>query len=424
MKKLILFLICVVSCLLFGQEGQVSILSQPYYSKDIQFASSTIVYADCNRTDTYIADGTVSKPYKSLSAITITKSTAIIMAPGTYTETGDMTFPNFPILIYGNHAVLNTTGNITINTPYFTRYDLFTTLTGTLTYNNFVDGARCKVDGGSITGNIVINSYVEFTECQLNGGIVSVGSGGQCVCNLLSPTSKFTSVGVLILKAVNMNTGKAGYLVTSTGGQLTIDGCILYNTSTNALAGCVSCDNGATSVVNVISNSVLRTAGQAFCVYSGSAYTAYSKNFLIGTATPVYGIALLPVTTDITGPGNIMALGSDATGDIYYRAATTGLLTRLAVGASGTVLTGGTVPSYVATTSLLTSGTVAIGAGDSVVVTITGLVSTSLAMVCYKSGAPLTAGTDEPISWATYAATKLTIYGKSGRTATYVVVKF
>lgn len=302
--------------------------------------NTTDIYIDGNRTDSYTANGSMDFPFKTIaSAVTalssITTPIAIHLAPATYTESGDITLPNVPIVVYGNNAtIINTGHTITIPNPYFIRYNLFTT--SNVVYDNFQTGARCLVFGGGITGNITVNSYVEFTECQLNGGIVTVGATGQAVCVLMSPTSKFVSTGVLILDKINMNTSYAGYLVLSTAGQLTITNSIIYNGSTNALAGAVSCDNGATTVPNLIASNAFTTLGSAYGLYAGTAYTVYSKNYIVATAT-VIGSHLLPVNTDIIGGGTVMGLGSDATGDIYYRNAS-GLLIRLPKGTDGQTL--------------------------------------------------------------------------------------
>lgn len=63
-------------------------------------------------------------------------------------------------------------------------------------------------------------------------------------------------------------------------------------------------------------------------------------------------------------------LGSDATGDMYYRAATTGLLTKLTVGTAGQHLLGGTIPHWSDTatagggTPSLTATQIAFGDGS------------------------------------------------------------
>jgi hypothetical protein len=314
------------------------------------------IYVDCNRTDTYTANGSIQYPYKSLDAVVAinpTSAIAIYMSPGTYTETSDVTFPNVPITIYGNGSSLIATGHtITIPNPYYTRYNLWTTA-ASVTFNNFTTGARCLIQGGGIIGNINVNSYCEFSQCQLTGGTVTVGTTGQALVTLCSPTDKFVSTGWLTLSKVNINTSYAGYLITSTAGQLIATDCLIYNTNTG-VGGDISCSDGATTLPNFVANDVLSTAGTGYCLYSGTAYTVYSKNYVVGTNT-VLGTALLPVSSDITGPGNIMALGSDATGDMYY-CNSSHLLTRLGGGASGTMLTfNGTIPAYSRT--LTASGT-------------------------------------------------------------------
>jgi len=66
----------------------------------------------------------------------------------------------------------------------------------------------------------------------------------------------------------------------------------------------------------------------------------YGKNNVLANPSiySLYGTHLIPVSSDIIGGATVMGLGSDATGDIYYRAATTGILTRLGIGSAGQVL--------------------------------------------------------------------------------------
>ena len=114
---------------------------------------------------------------------------------------------------------------------------------------------------------------------------------------------------------------------------------IIYNVSTDALAGAVNCDNGAEATApNSIVNCSLVTLGAAKCIDAGAAYTILSKNNISASnAIPVSGTHLLPVNTDIIGNGTIMTFGSDAFGDMYYRTSS-GQLHRIAIGANGQVL--------------------------------------------------------------------------------------
>lgn len=308
--------------------------------------TSRTINVDGNRADTYTEDGSAAYPYKTIHAAIIAHSSetlplVIYMEPATYTETADVTLPDVPITIYGNDSTISNAGHtITIPNPNFTRYNLFTV--SNVVYSNFVSGARCVTFGGGITGDITINSYVEFIQCQLKGGTVTIGATGQCVLSICSPTSKFVSAGVLMFNGINMSTSYAGYLITSTAGIFTSANSIIYNGSTNAAAGCVSCDNAAPiTAPNMIVNTSMITLGgsaTAFGLNSGTAYTMYSKNNVAaGNALyALYGTHLIPIASDIIGPSAI-GLGSDATGDIYYRNAT-GSLTRLGIGTTGQTL--------------------------------------------------------------------------------------
>jgi hypothetical protein len=85
------------------------------------------------------------------------------------------------------------------------------------------------------------------------------------------------------------------------------------------------------------------TAGGSGTVNSGLSgnvgYYATSTNAISAST----GLALS--STQLTSA--IIGLGSDATGDIYYRAASTGALTRLGIGSTGNVLTvAGGLPSW------------------------------------------------------------------------------
>lgn len=303
--------------------------------------STSTIYID----GSYVGDienGSSMYPYKTLTAAITAHSAdtlpiAIHISPATYTASGDITLPNVPITVYGNNATISNPGHtITIPNPDFVRYNLFTT--SNVSYTTFHSGSRCAMFGGGITGNIQVDSYCEFIQCQLNGGIVTVGSTGQCVLSICSPTSKFVSAGILMFNGVNMNSGYSGYLVNSTSGMLTMVNTIIYNISTNALAGAVSCDNGATTLApNSVVNCSLITAGSAFGLYAGTAYTSYGKNNVAAT-NPIYGTHLIPVNTDIIGGTTMMGLGSDASGDLYYRNAL-GALSRLGIGTTGKVLT-------------------------------------------------------------------------------------
>ncbi|MCK9577122.1 MAG: hypothetical protein M0R51_14555 [Clostridia bacterium] len=324
--------------------------------KELLF-TTTYIYIDGNRTDTYVEDGTILQPFKTLSSAIVFMNNSeasgfsINIAYATYTEDVDLILPNKPITVYGNNStIINVNHTITITNPYFIRYNLFTS--SNIIYSTFLAGARSLVFGGRITGDITNSSYVEFTECQLSGGTISTTSEGQTVCTLMSSTSKFTSEGILVLDKVSINTEYVGYLVTSTTGQLTITNSIVYNGSIDDLAGSVSCDNGATTNPNMIINNVFTTLSSNYALFTGTANTIYSKNHIVAN-NKIMGSALYPVNTDITGFGNIMALGSDANGDTYYNS--DNILTRMAIGDNGYIYqSDGTKPVWVENKALNT----------------------------------------------------------------------
>lgn len=261
---------------------------------------------------------------------------------GVYTHTGDITFPNIPITIEGNQSVLTVDGDIIINSPRYIRRDLFT-IANNVIFNNFVVGARCIINGGSITGNVQVNSYVETIEVQLNGGVITVGDTGQLVVSLCSPTSRFVSTGILTLDKINMNTSYDGYLIMSTAGQLLVNNSLINNLGSGS-GGCISCNNGATTVPNIIGNNFISTTTTGYCVISTAA-VIYSKNFLGGTGR-ISVNTLIAVNTDATGNRNKMLLGADDTGDMYYRNSE-GYLVRFGIGANGTTLkSNGTIPYW------------------------------------------------------------------------------
>lgn len=219
-------------------------------------------------------DGSILNPFNNLSDVItyITDSelanVKIIFFGGTYTHTGDVTFPNIPITIEGNQSTLTVDGDIIINSPRYIRRDLFTVADNVI-FNNFVSGARCIINGGSITGNVEVNSYVETIEVQLNNGVITVGDTGQLLVSICSPTSRFVSTGMLTLDKINMNTGYAGYLITSTAGQLLVNNSLITNLNTG-IGGAISCDNGATTTPNIIGNNFIITLGTGYCLTSGT----------------------------------------------------------------------------------------------------------------------------------------------------------
>jgi hypothetical protein len=267
-------------------------------------------------------------PYKTLSDAVAamgspTVGFALYLATGTYSEASAVTMPNVPITLYGNNSTITFAAGITFPNANYSRYDLNTI--GNVVFSSTSVG-RIIFQGGSITGNLTLNgSLVDAKSISLLSGVITVNAAAQLLLIACTVTSTITGSGIIFLEDINMNTSKSGYLVTSTiGGTLAVANCLITNGGTG---GAISCDNGAdgTTRVNIVANNFIATAS-GVSVATGTSKTIYSKNTV--TVSPT-GTGYMPVNTDITGAGNIMALGSDATGDMYYRAATA-LLTRIA----------------------------------------------------------------------------------------------
>lgn len=124
----------------------------------------------------------------------------------------------------------------------------------------------------------------------------------------------------------------------------------------------------ATSATLTIANGKTLTASNSLTL-TGTDNTSFAfpgTNDTVATLTATQSLThtTLSTSTDVIG-GVTMTLGSDATGDIYYRSSGT-QLTRLGIGSSGNVLqVSGGLPSWQAGSSAgtITDGTTAITSG-------------------------------------------------------------
>jgi hypothetical protein len=297
--------------------------------------SGHTIYVDINRTDAYIPNGTEIMPYKTFSAAVAAMGTpsvgfAIHIATGTYTEASLVTLPNVPIVIYGNEAIITFASGLTIQYPSYVINDL--NIVGNVTMSSTAATGQGLSNGGSVTGDITYNGgRTGFKNTILLGGLITVTSPAFWVANICTVTSQITGDGQIIIENCQINTGKTTPLITSTtGGTLIVVNSLITNTSTG---GGISCNNGANGVtaINGISNCIITVASGA-PIACGTAVTIIVKCTVNGTPT---GTGYIGSNFDIIGGGTIMGLGSDATGDMYYRAATT-LLTRIAPNSTAT----------------------------------------------------------------------------------------
>ena len=298
---------------------------------------STAIYIDCNRIDEYEETGTVIKPFKKISTAIASisdyaASYAFILVPGLYVETSSIIFPDSHVIIQGNGSSLNVTGSITILSEFFIQSDLDITVSNSIIFSNASAG-RILINGGFIRGSINTTGLTTFKSVTLSGGTITVADTSQLSIFQSTISSIITSAGILIMYENSVSGSSATGLIISTGGIAWIINNIIQQVG--AGAG-IQISNGATGLYwyNYIINNVIAVAGGAN-ISCGTSVTIYAKCLIYGGVNT--GSGLRGVNSDVIGAGTIMMLGSDATGDIYYRSAA-GLLARLPIGHTGQIL--------------------------------------------------------------------------------------
>jgi len=300
---------------------------------NVTFQYTQEVWVDGNRVDIYLEDGSIGKPYKSLYNLTVQMNEpadglAIHIAPGVFTESHAITMFDVPTVIYGNGATITFTDGISFPNGNYARYDLNTI--GNVVFSSTGTTGKILFQGGSLNGNIALNgNLADFKSISLLNSVITVNSPCQLLLLACTLTSRVTGSGIIIAEDCNWNTSNSNYLITSTtGGTCIVVNCLITNLGTG---GGISCNNGAngTTRINIVANNFVATASAA-PIACGTAVTIYSKN---SVSSAVSGTGYIPVNSDIIGSGTVMAVGSDAAYDMYYRNASA-LLSR--VGANTT----------------------------------------------------------------------------------------
>ena len=275
-----------------------------------------------------------------------------------------------------------------------TNRDIFLQTAGS---NRIEIGASNTVESGlNVGSDLYINTYTDAGAylgtpfvltrssglLSLNSGL-SVGSGLTVTSGSIGVTSgnlTLTSGNLILTSGYMTISGTSGtleILANTDGGDFNI--FTASGTKTLAFYGSAAAvlninlydgalymgSNLTISNTGVHTNSTFDTAatGNVFKI-NGTSITGVTGTGAVVLATVASLSSLTTVGTITSGGlgtgavigGVTMTLGSDATGDIYYRAAG-GVLTRLAVGTSSQVLIGGTTPSWGAPFALTTTGT-------------------------------------------------------------------
>jgi hypothetical protein len=327
--------------------------------------TSTYIYVDCNRTDSYVEDGTVDKPYKKFSTAVanVSSAFAVILAPGSYTETGDLSIPAYPMTVYGNKSTFTCSGTITVNEAH-SIYDLNTV--GSVVYA-YTGSTRSMRIGGSINGTVTIQGgFPHFDSLNYTGAMTITGGtpyfrgitgGGRITVN--------GSSAILSINDANMNMSLVLANVTVTAGQAIIKGGLFVNSGTTA---------------NIVFNNTnsLATAHdltQIVCNYGiacGSAYTILAPDNIIPVATGSYLLSLPSVP--YFGVGGGTAQVQTATVPIVLSAYYIGLRIQYVVSVSNT----GGAPTLNINTlgakAVLKASTSPVAAGDLLIGMIADLI--------------------------------------------------
>lgn len=274
MKKLILS-ICLILPFVLGADptgpiGKVSIsqvtgLSTTLNGKEDLFTRSVDIYINGNRAANYTPDGTVNRPFRSISsalAINPTSAITIHLSPGNYTDSSPINFPAYPVTIYGNGATW-TVPSVTVNAPY-TIYNLNTV--GNVIYA-YTGTTRSLRVGGTLVGDVSISGFEDYESVNFSAHTVTVQAGANPLFSHCTFGSKLVSGASTSTITINdcqfsRSTVDDYNIDMAAGGNLVCRGALLDNktyatggthaninlsgastTTPSLLAGCI-CGNG------------------------------------------------------------------------------------------------------------------------------------------------------------------------------------
>jgi hypothetical protein len=273
---------------------------------------------DLNRTDSYVEDGTIERPYKNLPTLVIpsTGLASIFSSPNSsYSTSTATTIPAIPLTIYGNNSTWTFSGGLTVNSLPTTIYDLNTV--GNTTYSTCGSTIRSERHGGSYSGgNVTLGAgcYTHFYGVNLSGNSNTLSVNGLFYGEALTGSMKIASAGSSALLAMyNPNmTKSSGYNIDMTsGGQLLFSGGLL-NTAAGTANIYLPTANSPTTA-HAISGLIVGTGTGVNCVNGTTTYVAYGFNLApITNCTLVTGYQG-PTTFLGTITGNLTGNATTAT---------------------------------------------------------------------------------------------------------------
>jgi hypothetical protein len=275
-----------------------------------------------NRTDTYTADGTIERPYKTLPTLVAgfpsSGLVSVFSSPNaSYTASSAATLPALPTTIYGNNSTWTFSGGVTVNALPTTIYDLNTV--GATTYSACGSTIRSERHGGSYSGgNVTLGAgcYTHFYGVNLSGNSNTLNVNGLLYGEALTGSMKIASAGTSSLLAMyNPNmTKSSGYNIDMTaGGQLLFSGGLLSTVAGTANIYLPTANTVSTA--HVISGLITGTGTGVVCASGTTTYVVYGFNL-----SNITNCTLVP---GYQGPTNFLGALSWTGGSTGTSAATT-----------------------------------------------------------------------------------------------------
>ena len=311
----------------------------------------------------------------------------------TITTTGVITAGGFTI---GSAAILEAELEILDGATLSTaELNILDGVTSTAAELNILDGVTSTaaeinlVDGGTARGTDAVAS---------GDGLLVNDAGTMRMTNVDTVSTYFSShnVGggnIVTTGALNSGSITSGFGTIDTGSStITTTGVITSGGFTIGSAAIIEAEleiiDGATlttTELNLIDGDTARGTdavgtGDGLLVNDGGTMkmtnvdtvsTYFSSHSVGGSNIVTTGTVTSGTWSGVIDGSATITMGSDATGDMYYRAASTGYLTRLAAGADGYVLTGtgaGSIPAWEA----VSAGVSLSGTTDGTIATVTG----------------------------------------------------
>ena len=250
-------------------------------------ASTTNIYIDGNRQDTYTAVGSVAYPYKTISAaiaginLLSYANYVIYINPATYVESGALTFPNVGLVIYGNGDTLVCPSGMTLSNA-FDCYDL--TIVGNIIQSDTSITTVHNFSSGFLSGNLTISGL-----CALQGmatqtsiltaiaNVITINAGAQLTVQNSSIGARIINNGILYFDGSDIvRNDNTNYLITSTASTsiLYMSGDKLINYGTG---GGINCSGVQSGYSNEISTIDVIVGGSTNAITCGSALTSMSN---------------------------------------------------------------------------------------------------------------------------------------------------